>query len=286
MTENASGPQQLAITLEVEEVVFKGAEPSANEFDTSQIVDQVCSLLNISSEQAELIVNESERLYVNRMKKRFSALKVSERLKRTNPFLLRIRGAGTVKDWATLQVQSALYASEEEATGHLLEAIVKACFPKAVVPAYPDDLDFEVPGPPGEVHGYQVKMSWDCMPMSSRKNLSATFRALTQEYAAQGAQFVGFFAPCYGKAKTTKPEGQDYISLSSKEFWEQVGGGQQNFDARVGEVCALLCAKFRSEVLETLVPDLVDKLSAAAQKEIGDENGLIDYAKLFRRINR
>jgi len=108
------------------------------------------------------------------MRQRFSELKVSERLKRTNPFLLRIMGAKTVRDWAEFQVQSALYASEEEATGHLLETIAMKCFPEATVPRYPDDFDFEVQISPSEIDAYQVKMSWDCMPMSSRKNLSNT----------------------------------------------------------------------------------------------------------------
>ncbi|MFJ6510358.1 PmeII family type II restriction endonuclease [Streptomyces sp. NPDC091406] len=251
-----------------------------------ELADQVSAILRVDHDRAAFIVAESERLYVNRMRERFSKLRVSERLKRTNPFLLRIRGAETVRDWAVIQVQSALYASEEEAVGHLLEAIIKACFPGASEPALPDDFDFESIESSEVIHGYQVKMSWDCMPMSSRKNLSNTIVRVREQYRSQGKTFVGYFAPCYGRARTTKPPGQEYITLASKEFWQQVGGGETDFDVKVGEVCALLCSEFRSEVLDTLVPDLLDRLTHAAQPEIGNRDGQIDYAKLFRRVNR
>ncbi|MFF2326613.1 MULTISPECIES: PmeII family type II restriction endonuclease [unclassified Streptomyces] len=260
----------------------EGERHASNE----ELAREVAAILRIDRERATFIVAESERLYVNRMRERFSKLKVSERLKRTNPFLLRIRGAETVRDWAKLQVESALYASEEEAVGHLLEAIIKVCFPGASEPALPDDFDFEKIESGELIHGYQVKMSWDCMPMSSRKNLSHTIVKVREQYEAQGKSFVGYFAPCYGRATTTKPPGQEYITLASKEFWERVGNGETDYDVRVGEVCALLCSEFRAEVIDTLVPDLLRRLTHAAQPEIGDRDGRIDYAKLFRRVNR
>ncbi|MFJ4501505.1 PmeII family type II restriction endonuclease [Streptomyces sp. NPDC088864] len=276
-TQELASAAQLPLGFEDE-----GKRHASNE----ELADEVAAILHVDRERAAFIVAESERLYVHRMRERFSRLKVSERLKRTNPFLLRIRGAETVRDWATLQVQSALYASEEEAVGHLLEAIIKVCFPGAVEPALPDDFDFESVDSDDVIHGYQVKMSWDCMPMSSRKNLSNTIVRVRDQYRAEGKDFVGYFAPCYGRAKTTKPPGQEYITLASKEFWQQVGDGAPDYDVRVGEVCALLCSEFRSEVLDTLVPDLLDRLTHAAQPEIGNGDGKIDYAKLFRRVNK
>ncbi|OHT85284.1 PmeII family type II restriction endonuclease [Mycobacteroides saopaulense] len=255
--------------------------------DRPNPVAAVVKLLGLDIERAKFLVAETERLYVERMRERFSDLRVAERLKRTNPFLLRIRGAVTVRDWATLQVQSALYASEEEAVGHLLEAVAKICLPNGREPKYTDDFDLESDGSKdGEIYGYQIKMSWDCMPMSSRKNLSNTIRSVRDKYADEGMAFVGYFAPCYGRAVTSQPPGQEYVTLASKEFWARVGAGNQNFDVAVGEVCALLCAEFRTEVLETLVPDLIEKLTKAVIPEIGDSGGLIDYKKLFRRINR
>jgi len=252
----------------------------------SELSNRVSEILGISPEQALFLVNESERLYSQRMIQRFSELRIADRLKRTNPFLLQIRGALQVCDWAKFQIESALYASEEEAVGHLLEMIAKSCFPNATIPTYPDDFDFEVRVSANMVHGYQVKMSWDCMPMSTRKNLSTTIRAVRGRFAKQGIAFDGFFAPCYGKARTTQPKGQEYISLSSKEFWEQVGGGLEDYDVKVGEVCALLCAQSRGRLLETLVPDLLERLTEAAMPEIGNPDGSINYAKLFRRVNR
>ncbi|MEV6411147.1 PmeII family type II restriction endonuclease [Kribbella sp. NPDC051718] len=269
---------------EVQHVLEAGAAPAA--LSPPELAQQVGKLLNVSSLQAELLVAEAGRLYIDRMRERFSRLKVSERLKRTNPFLLRIRGAKTVEDWATIQVTGALFASEEEAVGHLLEAVAKACFPRATEPLHPDDFDFEVIISPTEVNGYQVKMSWDCMPMSSRKNLSNTIRRVTEEYAKSDIVFTGYFAPCYGRARTSQAPGQEYISLASREFWSQVGSGTDDFDVRVGEVCALLCSEFRSEVLNTLVPDLISKLAIAAQGEIGDDQGNLDFRKLFRRVNK
>ncbi|WP_280507185.1 PmeII family type II restriction endonuclease [Nocardia flavorosea] len=263
-----------------------GSLPETEHTQEVDPVAKVRELLEITQDQAEHLVYESKRLYIDRMRERFSNLRVAERLKRTNPFLLRIRAAKTVEDWAALQVQSALYASEEEAVGHLLETIAMICFPGGRTPRYTDDFDLESPGPNGEVYGYQIKMSWDCMPMSSRKNLSNTIRNVRERYLEEDVEFVGFFAPCYGKATTTKVPGQEYISLASREFWERVGNGKKDFDVYVGEVCALLCAEFREEVMDTLVPELIRSLTNAAQHEIGDSAGRLDYTRLFRRINR
>ena len=275
------------VTKDLADTLVEELEAPAVDIAAVDLQAEVERILGLPAAKASFLISESERLYVERMRERFSDLKVAERLKRTNPFLLRIRGAKTVEDWATLQVQSALYASEEEATGHLLEAIAKICFPGGREPTYTDDFDLEAPGGvPDAIDGYQIKMSWDCMPMSSRKNLSNTIRGLKKIYADQGVEFTGYFAPCYGKATTTTPSGQDYVSMASREFWTRVGGGDDGFDVKVGEVCALLCSEFRAEVLQTLVPQLVTSLVAAATPLIGDVDGNHDYGKLFRRINK
>ncbi|HEY6552095.1 MAG TPA: PmeII family type II restriction endonuclease [Vicinamibacteria bacterium] len=212
-------------------------------------------------------------------------MKVRDRIKRTNPFLLRIRGITTVREWAERQIQGALFASEEEAVGHLLEAIAINCHPGGTVPRYPEDFDYEVEAD-GAVEGYQVKLSWDCMPMSSRKNLSRTIGRLEEQYRGEGKEFVGYFAPCYGKAKTTRPPGQRYVSLRSREFWSRVGGGDDDFDLKVGEVVALTCGEFRGRLERELIPRLVADLASAASPLIGDADGNLDMRKLFRAVNR
>ncbi|MFB7947493.1 PmeII family type II restriction endonuclease [Kitasatospora phosalacinea] len=285
MTSDSPLTSGTPLTEEVQEALFAEGAPTLS-IDTKHLAGMVSEILRIDLQKAELIVDESERLYISRMRERFSDLKIAERLKRTNPFLLRIRGIETVREWAALQVQTALYASEEEAVGHLLESIAKICFPGARVPENPEDLDFEATGENGEIEGYQVKMSWDCMPMSSRKNLSNTIRRLKNEHESAGGEFVGYFAPCYGRATTSKSKGQDYISLASREFWMRVGGGDPDYDVRVGNVCALLCSEFRTEVLESLVPSLVAQLAVAAESQIGNGSGGIDNNRLFRRINK
>jgi Type II restriction endonuclease EcoO109I len=231
------------------------------------------------------LVAEARRLYEERLTTRFSDIKVRDRIKRTNPFLLRIRGIRTVREWAERQIQGALVASEEEAVGHLLEAIAINCHPGATAPRYPEDFDYEVQAD-GRVEGYQVKLSWDCMPMSSRKNLSRTIGVLEEQYGREGKDFIGYFAPCYGKAKTTNPPGQRYTSLSSREFWSRVGGGDADFDLKVGEVVALTCGEFRERLEHELVPQLVEKLVSAALPILGDSEGDLDMAKLFRAVNR
>src|ERR1700684_983192 len=118
------------------------------------LVDAVRDLLGLADPTA--LVTEARRLYEERLTTRFSEIKVRDRIKRTNPFLLQIRGVATTREWAERQVQSALFASEEEAVGHLLEAIAIACHPNAATPRFPDDLDYEVDLPDNHVEGYQV----------------------------------------------------------------------------------------------------------------------------------
>ena len=57
----------------------------------SSLASRVASVLRISQEAATDLVTEIERLYVDRMKERFSQIRVSERIKRTNPFMVRPR---------------------------------------------------------------------------------------------------------------------------------------------------------------------------------------------------
>jgi len=249
------------------------------------LASEVASKLALTFATAEKLVLDVERLYMGRMTTRFTNLRFRERLKRTNPFLLQVRGVITVHQWATNQVMSSLFASEEEAIGHVLEMIAKICHPTAAEPVIADDWDFEIVTPE-KVVGYQIKMSWDCMPMSSRRNLSNTTRRMRDHYSKTNQQFDGIFAPCYGRATTTKLPGQDYISLRSRDFWAEVGSGDEDYDFKVGEVCKLLCSEFRAELTETLIPDLVERLSREGEAVFGDGEGGIDFRRLFREINR
>lgn len=261
--------------------------PEVSPEPPADLVRHVGGLLGLKD--ATNIADEARRLYEERLTKRFTEIKLRDRIKRTNPFLLQIRDITTVTEWAERQVGSALLASEEEAVGHLLEAIAKACHPDASQPRYPDDFDYEVCLDDELVEGYQVKLSWDCMPMSSRKNLSNTIKALQEQYAEESKEFVGYFAPCYGKATTTSPPGQAYVSLSSREFWTKVGKGDQNFDQKVGEAVSLICGEFRKRLQKELVPKLVTSLTRDAEPMIGGKDGHLDMAKLLvlgRRAGR
>lgn len=249
-----------------------------------QLVEHVSGKLGLSQERAKSLIHEVARLYNEKMHKRFTTLKFRERLKRTNPFLLKVRGVTTVAQWAENQVQSALFASEEEALGHVLEAIAKACHPEARPPEEVDDFDFEIVRD-DDVIAYQIKMSWDCMPMSSRKNLSNTIRRRREVNEAAGKTFTGIFAPCYGRAQTSQA-GQEYISMRSRDFWKEVGSGDDDFDIKVGEVCGLLCSEFREELSTSAIPKLIDLLSEEGRNSFGDEQGNIAYERLFRAINR
>src|SRR5690242_18040802 len=132
MTE-ASSSQPAPPAPDIHEAL--GAEaPALPRVPPSELPDRVRQILAIDDARATFLVAEAGRLYTDRMRQRFSELRVAERLKRTNPFLLRIRGAKTVRDWARFQVEGALYASEEEAVGHLLEAVAKECCPHARMP--------------------------------------------------------------------------------------------------------------------------------------------------------
>jgi hypothetical protein len=151
--------------------------------------------------------------------------KVRDRIKRTNPLLLRIRGIRTVEEWAERRIQGALFASEEEAVGHLLEAMATNCHRGASPPKYPDDFDYEIASV-GTVEGYQVKLSWDCMPMSSRKNLSDDRGARIPVRA--GRECVHWlFRTVLRQGENDAAAGQKHISLSSRELWTGVGGAMK-----------------------------------------------------------
>jgi Type II restriction endonuclease EcoO109I len=271
-----------AVAAELLSIVQKPLHKVSKE---PELVKKISDLLSISEEKAHSILIAAEKLYVEKMTKRFSRLDVAKRLQRTNPFLLGIRGAKTVEDWSKLQVQSVLFASEEEAVGHLLEYIAKHCHPNAIFAERREDFDYEIEI--GDtVYGYQVKMSWDCMPMSTRKNLSATILKFREKYEAMGKKFVGYFAPCYGRKKDGKVGKQEYHGLPSRKFWESVGNGKKDFDAKVGEVCALLCSEARQQIIKERLPDLIDRVAKAALPLIGDAQGNIDFVKLFKQVNK
>ena len=82
-----------------------------------ELADTVASILNINIHKAEEFVKSADRLYKSKMTKRFTELKFSDRLRRTNPFMVRVRNLQTVRQWAETQIASVLFASEEEAIG-------------------------------------------------------------------------------------------------------------------------------------------------------------------------
>jgi len=191
----------------------------------------------------------------------------------------------TVEGWATNQIQSTLFASEEEAVGHLLEEIAMICHPGAQPPRFPMHFDYQIEQEK-HVDYYQIKMSWDAMNYSSRSKLSDRIEQLEEIYSAEGKEFRAFFAPCYGKPTESSPQGQKYTTLRSRDLWTKVGNGDQDFDFKVGEVCYLLCAEARITVEKALIPGMMKVLIESAEPEIGDGKGSIDYNKLFRRVNR
>lgn len=265
---------------EAEEAI-KAAEPRIE----SALAPRVSQILSISEEAAHHLIGEVARLYSDRMTARFTDLRFNIRIKRTNPFLLQVRGVKTVREWAENQVRSSLFASEEEAIGHVLEHIAKACHPGGQTPELPIDFDFEV-RTDDTVTAYQVKMSWDCMNDSARKNLSNTVAKCKVHYASEGKKFEGIFAPCYGRPSTSKSDKREYIVKRSRDFWAEVGSGDVDYDFKVGEVCHLLCSEFRDQLNRTAIPDLIKRLTDEGSRVFGDADGKIDYLRLFREINR
>ena len=81
-------------------------EPGA-EVNKSELIGKVQHLLSIGETQAKSLILGAETLYIEKMRKRFSKLDISKRLKRTNPFLLMIRGAKTVKDWHSFRFRAS-----------------------------------------------------------------------------------------------------------------------------------------------------------------------------------
>jgi hypothetical protein len=75
------------------------------------------------------------------------------------------------------------------------------------------------------------------------------------------------------------------MSMRSREFWSNVGGGDSEYDVKVGQVTGLLCSKIRAEVESSLIPKLIDRLVEVAMPLIGNFSGEIDYQKLFREVN-
>ena len=74
--------------------------------------------------------------------------------------------------------------------------------------------------------------------------------------------------------------------ISATEFWQRVGGGDSDYDVKVGEACEAMCAEFRENLSATLIPQLVKRLTEAARPLIGDDKGRIAYTKLFRQVNK
>lgn len=246
------------------------------------IEKQIAELLTISDIKANLIAIEAN-IYSQKLTTRFLNINFRNRLRRTNPFLLQACGITTIKEWADFQVDSTLRASSEEALGHFLEAIVKILHPRSVEPEFPDDLDMEIIDG-NDREGCQIKMSFDCLSNSMRKNLSHTITKLTEYYRKIGIAFTGLFCPLYGATKTTKQPAQSYTILRSRDFWDEIGA-QTCFDESIGQLCKLLCIEATKQLHTQLIPSLKDNLQKEGSKFFGNSDGTINYHKLFRLVN-
>jgi len=244
---------------------------------------QVAEILGISLEQAQRIWNLASEKYNACMKKRFSEVGVRRRINNTNPFMTAVRDTKTVEKWAYLQVLSTFFASEEEAIGHLLEALAKECHIGARPPKYPDGLDYEVEKD-NSVTGYQVKSGKD-LNSSTKNNLSVTSNSVKEKYQAEGKTFNCIAASCYGRKSTTSPPSHDFTYLSSREFWSQIGNNNPSFDYKIGQVLNLICAEFHREIKDVLAPELCTRLTQEALPLIGNPDGTLNLEKLFRQVN-
>ncbi len=204
-------------------------------------------------------------------------------LSRKNPFLLRIRGASNVEDFASSMVDASLSSSEETILGNIFElcAQIVCKHGRNGKKSSAEGIDIEYSEGPKKRVLVQVKSGKNWGNSGQKKDLKRSFASATKRLKERGSvkDVRCIEGVCYGRSE------QKHINHHERivglAFWQEVSGWEGTYFALLEVV-----GKHGSNGLQSHKKEAVGKIVEFMKREnLSDKPGKINWPQLLQFLN-
>ena len=230
---------------------------------------------------AESQIKELIRASVDKIHNKFD-IQPRSLVKRKNPYLYRLRGANSAREFASAIVEAAISSSEETIFGDFFEevAIIICQNSRGGIKSSAEGIDMEYDTEEGVRTLVQVKSGKNWGNSSQQKALRGNFEKATR-ILKQGGKVKtvrSIEGICYGGDESKYVHSHE--RFIGKAFWTEISGWEQ-----VDQALMELLSECATDDLQDARQRLIDKVVDYLQSEGVAENGTVNWVKLLELVS-
>ncbi len=170
--------------------------------------------------ELENLIRQSLDIFYRRRIKKLSELKLSDILRKKNPYLLRAVGVQKASEIVEEILKAYMSSSDESIFGDaFFEPIAKMCSGGIVSPSEGVDVAIET----GTVYkAIAVKSGPNIFNSSQAKRQDQEFKSLRSRLLKLHKQFDAILGHCYGRKFSDPTDNRIYRIRSGQAFWEEL----------------------------------------------------------------
>jgi len=185
--------------------------------------------MKTDKELAAIIDNLLDDFYNRRIKK-LSELKLSNTLKRKNPYLFKAIGTQDAAEIVESLLSAYMSSSDEGIFGDaFFEPLAKGISGYKTSPSEGVDIADEQQT---SYTAIAVKSGTNVFNASSKKKQNENFQTLQRRVAKLKIRFEAIVGYCYGRKKSTGKSQYSFEELAGQEFWTRITG-DENFYLKI-----------------------------------------------------
>lgn len=229
------------------------------------------------SELEDLIRQSLDDFYVRRIKK-LSQLKLSEVLRKKNPYLLRAIGVLKASELVEEILRAYMSSSDESIFGDaFFEPIARLCSGGTVSPSEGVDVAVETNA---VYKAFSIKSGPNIFNASQAKRQDDEFNSLRQRMHKIHKQFDPILGHCYGKRASNRKGKFSYRVVSGQALWEELTG-DDNFYISLIELMRDYPADHRKQ-FEKEWANALNRFEKEFLNNFDNPDGSINWERLLR----
>ncbi|HLX59108.1 MAG TPA: PmeII family type II restriction endonuclease [Ktedonobacteraceae bacterium] len=229
------------------------------------------------SELEDLIRRSLDDFYQRRMKK-LTELKLSDVLRKKNPYLLRAIGVRKASEIVTEILRAYMSSSDESIFGDaFFEPIARLCSGGTVSPSEGVDVAVESDA---VYKAFSIKSGPNIFNASQAKRQHDEFNSLRHRMHKIHKQFDPILGHCYGKRSSNRKGKLAYRVLSGQALWEELTG-DPNFYIKLIHLMHDYPTEHRRE-FEKAWDNALNRFEGEFIINFGNLDGSINWEKLLR----
>ncbi len=235
----------------------------------------------INLKDVSLYVGQNIGIFHQKRIQSLDTLKLSNVLKRKNPYLFRAKYVLTAEQIVKSLVDAHISSNEETLFGDWLEGL--ALFINAQTYGGRKsgiagiDLEFDADGVRNIV-AIKSGPNWGNSSQIKKMRLDFKTAQKTLRTSNSGLRIVAVNGCCYGK--DSKPDKGDYFKYCGQRFWEFISGDSELFTAIVVPLGHL--AKEKSDEFQKSYAQMINRFTREFANSFCDDSGEIAWEELVR----